>query len=81
MVLSALKHIVQVIRSTYMNKAIVYHSIRKKVVKDKVRLSDGEAFIRALDLIDFYAALNSLNKEQRISPTRIDWIELKYNSQ
>ena len=81
MVLSVLKQIVLFMRYTNMNKAIVYHNIGKKVVKDKVRLSDQEAFIRALDVVDFHAALSGLNNEQKTSPVRIDWIELKYKSQ
>ena len=61
-----------------MNKAIVYHDIGKKKVKDPARLSDEEAFIRALDLVDFYATLSGLNEEQKISHGGIDWIELRY---
>ncbi len=62
-----------------MTKVINYHDIEEKTIRNKASLNDEEALVRALDLIDFYATLISLNDDLR-STTDNDgsWIELKY---
>ena len=59
-------------------KVTLYHHINQKTAKRSALLSDEEALIRALDLMDFYAVLTSQNNDLRMVSEDIYWIELKY---
>ena len=63
-------------------KAVIpyYHINEKAVVEKRISLSDQEALIRALDLMDFYATLTSQNHDLKLPADDINWIELKYLS-
>ena len=61
-------------------KVIPYHNINEKDARRSIPLSDEEALIRALDLMDFYASLISQNQDLKLPADEVHWIELKYLS-
>jgi hypothetical protein len=61
-----------------MDEVIRYASIDQKKKETKIEsLSDQDALVRTLDLLDFYAALRNSNKDLAIEASEIHWIELK----
>lgn len=61
-----------------MEELTLYHDISQKKADYEVeQLTDLEALIRALDLLDFYATLRALNNDVVEEPSGIDWIEVK----
>lgn len=61
-----------------MEELTLYNDIsQKKLGYEGEQLTDSEALIRALDLLDFYAALRALNNDLIEEPSGIDWIEVK----
>lgn len=61
-----------------MNHVETYPAIEDKKADFLVeRLSDEEAMIRVLDLMDFYAALKSANKELEEGLPGVAWIDVK----
>ncbi|MDN5214812.1 hypothetical protein QQ020_22220 [Fulvivirgaceae bacterium BMA12] len=64
-----------------MARVETYRHAGEKTTRHRVSLGDQEALIRALDLMDFYASLSSLNDNLKPTATRtVDWIELRYRS-
>ncbi|MCG8387541.1 MAG: hypothetical protein MJA30_18470 [Cytophagales bacterium] len=63
-----------------MKEAIPYYDIKQKKVENAPSLSDQEAMTRALDLIDFYAAI--CNQDDNLKSPSHDhaWIELEYKT-
>jgi hypothetical protein len=62
-----------------MSKLLSYNSFEdKKAIYKKEPLSKEEALIRALDLLDFQAALSSQNQHLPKYDSSIDWIELQW---
>ena len=61
-------------------KVIPYHHINEKVLALPVSLTDEEALIRALDIMDFHASLASQNPDRKLPSDDVHWIELKYLS-
>ncbi|CAD5253618.1 MULTISPECIES: hypothetical protein [unclassified Imperialibacter] len=61
-----------------MNEATSYKHISEKKSRPELeRLSDENALARALDLMDFYAALKAANEDLKDDSSDILWIELK----
>lgn len=61
-----------------MDEIKLYTDINEKKSDPEIeKLTDQEALIRALDLLDFYAALRSLNTELVEEESDIEWIEVK----
>ncbi|WP_323757547.1 hypothetical protein [Roseivirga sp.] len=62
-----------------MSKLLTYNSFEdKKPTYARKPLSKEEALIRALDLLDFQAALSSQNTNKVNDTSTIDWIELQW---
>jgi len=62
-----------------MSKLLTYNSFEdKKPTYTRKPLSKEEALIRALDLLDFQAALSSQNANKTKEASTIDWIELQW---
>ncbi len=63
-------------------KVVLYDSFdqKKSIAEEPVKLTDQEAFARALDLLDFNAALFAQNETTvvRTDEDTIQWIELKW---
>ena len=57
----------------------VYTDIQEKnISSDPIELSDTEALIHALNVLDFNAALTSVNPDLPKAYDPIEWIELKW---
>ena len=63
-----------------MKAAEVYTCIedKKKRSSDSLELSDTEVLIHALNVLDFNAAISSLNHDLPKAHDPIEWIELKW---
>ena len=59
-------------------KVVPYYHINEKALAPPVSLTDEEALIRALDIMDFYASLISQNSDRKRPSDDVHWIELKY---
>lgn len=63
-------------------KVVLYDSFdqKKSIAEEPVKMTDQEAFARALDLLDFNAALFAQNETPvvRTDEDTIQWIELKW---
>ncbi|MEM7548995.1 MAG: hypothetical protein AAF363_04945 [Bacteroidota bacterium] len=64
-----------------MLKIEVFHSYEeKKLAPDEGHLTDREALIKTLDILDFNASLAKENPEFPNTEDDIDWIDLPLNS-
>uniref|UniRef100_UPI004048B90B hypothetical protein n=1 Tax=Roseivirga sp. TaxID=1964215 RepID=UPI004048B90B len=62
-----------------MSRLLTYNSFEdKKALYEKIPLSKEEALVRALDPLDFQAAISSQNPHLPKNHSSIDWIELQY---